>query len=105
MTFEQFQNTKAWCSDIGELIQDARWNGEPPARGCVYLGCLYIEEVQDHWPEATKTRGKWHLILNRDEYVSNDLAALERKLYAFAVSEGYTLPPREDPDLYQRNRH
>ena len=32
---------------------------------------------------------------DRDEYVSNDLEALQRRLYAFTVGEGYTASERE----------
>jgi hypothetical protein len=73
----------------GFLFADARWDGEPPARGYLYLGELYIEEVQPHWPDAAKARGKWHLLLDRDDWITDDLETLERKLYDWAVSEGY----------------
>ena len=58
MTFEQFQATRRYCEDIGAVIADARWDGEPPAKGYLYLDALYIEEVQAHWPDAAKARGK-----------------------------------------------
>jgi hypothetical protein len=74
---------------IGAAIADARWEGEPPARGYLYLDELYIEEVQPHWPDAAKAQGKWHLLLDRDEWITDDLETLERKLYDWAASEGY----------------
>jgi len=74
---------------IGAAIADARWEGEPPAKGNLYLGELYIEEVQPHWPDAAKARGKWHLLIARDEWITDDLETLERKLYDWAASEGY----------------
>jgi hypothetical protein len=63
MTFEQFQGTRRRCDDVGAAIADARWEGEPPAKGWLYLDALYIEEVQPHWPDAAKAAGKWHLLI------------------------------------------
>jgi hypothetical protein len=91
MTFEQFQATRIYCPDLGKALQDACWDDEPvPATGNLYFGSLYIDEVQDHWPEEARERGKWHLLLERDEWISDDLTSLERRLYEFAVSAGYT---------------
>jgi hypothetical protein len=89
LTFEQFQATRRYSEDIGAAIADARWEGEPPAKGYLYLDLLYIEEVQPHWPDAAKARGKWHLLIGRDEWITDDLETLERKLYDWAASEGY----------------
>jgi hypothetical protein len=91
MTFEEFTATRKHVSDIGEVLADARWEDEPaPARGFIYLDELYIEEVQDWWPEAAKAEGKYHLLLDRDEWITDDLTALERRLYRFAKSEQIT---------------
>jgi hypothetical protein len=89
MTFEQFQASRRYSEDIGTAISDARWEGEPSAKGYLYLDGLYIEEVQPHWPEAAKARGKWYLLIDRDDWITDDLEALERKLYDWAASEGY----------------
>jgi hypothetical protein len=88
MTFEQFQATREHCDDLGKALNDARWEDEPPARGYLYLGVLYIEQWGDGWPEHNK--GKYLLTIHRNEWLSDDLESLERKLYDFAVSEGYT---------------
>jgi hypothetical protein len=88
LTFEQFQATRHYSEDIGAAISDARWEGEPPAKGYLYLDGLYIEEVQPHWPEAAKARGKWYLLIDRDDWITDDLGAFERKLYDWAESEG-----------------
>jgi hypothetical protein len=69
LTFAEFQATRRWCADLGKAIADARWDGEPPAKGNLYLDALYIEEVQAHWPEAAKAQGKWHLLSERSEYI------------------------------------
>jgi hypothetical protein len=88
MTFEQFQASKTECPNLGERLDDARWEDEPtPASGLVYAGDLYIERVADHWPAKARTEGKWYLILCNEEYISDDLENLERKLYAFAKGE------------------
>ena len=89
MTFEQFQATKTYCDDIGTKLDDGRPEEAPKAVGNVYLDTLYIEQVQDHWPEAARNAGKWNLIIGNQEWISDDLESLEHKLYDFAVSEGY----------------
>jgi hypothetical protein len=89
MTFEQFQASRRRSEDIGTAISDVHWEGGPPAKGYLYLDVLYIEEVQPHWPEAAKTQGKWCLHIARDDWITDDLEELERKLYAWAASEGY----------------
>lgn len=91
MTFEQFQTTRQLCDDLGDALADARWEGGPKATGFLYLGALFIEDVADHWPEGTKAEGKHYLIIGNQEWISNDLKALERRLYDFAVGEGYTI--------------
>jgi hypothetical protein len=45
--------------------------------------------VQPDWPEHARAAGRWYLILERDEYMTNDLPDLERKLWEFAKSAGY----------------
>jgi hypothetical protein len=90
LTFKQFQASRKHCDDLGKKLDDASWEDEPvPAKGNIYLDVLYIEAVQPHWPEASKAQGKWHLLIGRDDWISNDLTMLERNLYAFARSEGY----------------
>ncbi len=92
MTFEQFQATRDYSNDIGEKIGEARWDREDqPAIGYIYLGSLYIEEVQPHWPKAARDAGKWYLLIGNTDWVSNDLESLERKLFDFATSEGYKI--------------
>jgi hypothetical protein len=87
MTFQQFQATRTYCDDLGSALQDARWEDEPTGKGNLYVGCLYIEERQPHWPGDRD--GKWFLLINRDEWISDDLEALERRLFQFAQDEGY----------------
>jgi hypothetical protein len=92
MTFEQFQATRVHHDDLGAILQDAHWEGEPgPAHGFLYLDALHIEEVQDFWPDASKAKGKYYLLIGNREWFSNDLEKLERELYQFAVEEGFTV--------------
>jgi hypothetical protein len=93
MTFEQFQATKQWSDDLSVQIPDLRQDTGPQPKGNVYLGCLYIEYVASHWPTEAKAQGEWYLILSNQEWITDDLTALERKLYDWAVSEGYFDPP------------
>ena len=89
MTFEQFRGARRYCEDLGAAISDARWEGEPAAKGYLYLdAALYIEEVLPHWPEAGKAAGKWRLLIGCNGQITNDFEALERNLYNYAMSEG-----------------
>jgi hypothetical protein len=92
MTFTEFQATKQETNDLGTTLSDALWDNEPPARGLIYLGVFFIDEVMAHWPEAARKQGKWHLLLERDEWISDNLAELEKRLYDFAISAGYDCP-------------
>jgi len=68
MTFEQFQATRRHSEDIGAAIADARWEGEPPAKGHGGNGISSSRVT---------------------EWITDDLETLERKLYDWAASEGY----------------
>lgn len=95
MTFEQFQATRRHCDDLGKAVDDGRWEGQPAAKGNLYLGCLFIESAQPHWPQEARDEGKWYLVLERDEWITDDLESLERKLYQWAESAGYFDTPVE----------
>jgi hypothetical protein len=87
MTFEQFQASRKPCDDIGAAIS-ADLGGPVPTTGFLYDGGLYIETRADWWTEEAKERGAYYLILERDEYISDDLASLERKLYDWGAAYG-----------------
>ena len=89
MTFEQFQNTRQWCEDLstrlpGEVLRE-------DSKGYVYCGSFFIEDATA-WPESAPGHGQghWFTVIGRAEYQSDDLEQIERQLYGFAVSEGYT---------------
>jgi hypothetical protein len=94
MTFEQFQATGRAVDNLGDHISDMRFEEMQDAEeivrtpGRLYLGCLYIENVTENWPEAAQ-RGKWYLLIERDETITDDLAGLERELYDWAMASGY----------------
>lgn len=89
MTFEEFQKSRRWSEDLARDVSSDNWSAQDTPKGWLYLGSLYIERVQPHWPKAAQERGSWHLQIYRDDWISDDLESLERKLYEWAVSEGY----------------
>lgn len=91
MSFDCFHDSASWCDDLGARLCDASWDDEVPHKGVgnVYIDALFIERVQDHWPENVRCLGAWHLLIGRESWTSDDLNALERRLYEYAVSEGY----------------
>ncbi len=93
LTFEAFQASRTECTDLGAAISDARWDDDPaPGKGYLYLGSLYIEEVREWWPDRARSEGRWYLMLENTERISDDLESLERDLYQFALSAGYEAP-------------
>ena len=99
MTFEEFQSTKVWSDDMSEFV--GRGDDEPtPPCGFVYTGSFYIESTK-YWPESAPAYGKgaWYLIIERSEWVDNDLERLERILwddFAEAEINHRSLPHRDD---------
>jgi len=89
MTFEQFQATRQWSDDLAAAISSENWETDGTPKGNLYLDGLYIDHVEPHWSEDARKQGEWHLLLDRGEWISNDLAALEQRLYKWAKSEGY----------------
>ena len=92
-TFEEFQATRTWCENLAAAIGTANWadDANVTPKGNLYLNCLFIEAVQPHWPAATRAAGAWYLLIANMEWISNDLTALEQRLYDWAICEGYTL--------------
>lgn len=88
MTFEQFQATRTECEDIGAAI-DAYMplpDGRPTA-GFLYYGKLCIIKAD---PAFVDSGGKYWLQTDPpEEYLSDDLSELERRLYEWAAREGY----------------
>jgi len=78
MTFKAFQRTRKHVADIAAATGIDVGNALP---GYVYDGGLHIFECTGHLD------GDFQLIIHSEETISSDLAALERRLYAFAVAE------------------
>jgi hypothetical protein len=75
MTFEEFQKSRKWHDDLESVIKCAELQA-----GFAYAdGTLYIEACE--WGYA--------LTLDRDIYEAFNLEKLERKLYDFALEEGW----------------
>lgn len=85
MTFKEFQETRKPCEDIGKAIS-ADLGGDEPVSGVLYLDCLYIAD-------SSMPGCNWWLQIGREEYMSDELYDLERRLYDFAISEGYIVDP------------
>jgi len=93
MTFDQFRATGKDCDDLGSALNDATWEDNPePGRGRLYLDVLYIERKPARgWLNGLPQ--EWYLLIGRDDWLSDDLEALEKKLYEFAIAEGYCSKP------------
>jgi len=93
MTFAEFQATGRAVDDLVAATDDdglrySREADSPPARGRVYCDSLWIEErPESGWPNGRGER--WWCLIGRDDWLTDDLAAVERRLYAFACDEGY----------------
>lgn len=92
LSFVDFQAKARRVADIGAEIS-ADLDGVRP--GILYPGGLYIECQNQHWSEPAKNNGAYLLIIGRDDWISDDLELLERKLYEFGVDEGYLTKPME----------
>lgn len=84
MTFEQFQATKKAVPDLNAVLPD-----EDHVPGLVYADVLHIWTVAPHWKGTECDGFQYHLLIERDEWVSNDLTELERTLYEWAGRAGY----------------
>lgn len=83
--FKIFQMTRRYCDDLGTALSDSLWD-ENGHKGIGFLyGDLFIEIQQDWWPDEAKAQGRYHLLIERDERITNDLESLERDLFEFAT--------------------
>lgn len=83
MTFEEFQATRRAVGDVSvadrnceELEPDS-----PRDAGFVYATGLFISRVGLHWPDTSRMRGSFHLLMSNEEWIDDDLVRLERELY------------------------
>lgn len=87
--FQRFLASRKWCEDLTKIDQDMFEAHDYKPCGYSYLDSLYIEQVNDHWPQTARDAGQWYLILTRDEYIENDIEKLERTLFDWANTSGY----------------
>ena len=107
LTFAQFRATRVECDDLGIALGDATL-ASTHATGFLYLsrppneqgytGGLYIERS----PVGPDRYGAdaWRLVIADDEEDTTDLEGLERRLYQFAIAEGYIEPDRFSDALH-----
>jgi|GEM_PF-3590500 hypothetical protein len=70
ISLEEFIATKKWCDDIERDIGFD--NGYPDLKGYIYKETFYIEKLEN---------GNYYLSIERDEFESDNLSALEKILY------------------------
>lgn len=98
MTFEQFKATRRESgnlfADLGDVGQWGETIEDRIPCGFIYEGGLYIEMVTDKWPQKCRDEGKYYLILERSEFITDDLETLEHRLYQFGLSSGAVDRPK-----------
>lgn len=81
MTLEEFRAGKQWCENLGKALDD----------GDLEYVCGWLYGPQHtYFIDQTDRRhfdGRWHLILDRSEWVTDDLADLEEALYYWVAHE------------------
>jgi len=77
MTLNQFRATRTECADLGEAMRADYFELSPRA-GFMYAGDAYIEKESD---------GSFLLTLHNEQYADTDIAPLEARLYAWALTE------------------
>ena len=82
MTFAEFQATRTSAS-AAEMERAGAASNEQ-THGLLYAGSLIIESTEG-WKYETK---KYYLIVERSEYLTDDLEKLERILYEWGIDAG-----------------
>lgn len=80
MTFEEFQATRQWVSDVGETIG--------ADYGEVMPGFVYHRNLHILAPAGGAAPNLYRLVIFRDSWESTDLEELEQRLYEFGLEEG-----------------
>lgn len=80
LTFKDFQRSRRRGEDLS-LCSNAQWeNVSGATAGFVYLDCLCIKQ---------EPGGSYHLTLGNEEWICDELQFLERRLYDFAIRNGF----------------
>lgn len=85
LSFEAFQATRLKVDNLGKVLRDECLAFKP---GLVYCQCTLFIEDTSPWLKH-RDDGRWYTLIGNCEYQSDNLEEIERKLYEFAVSEGY----------------
>jgi hypothetical protein len=83
MTFAEFQATRTPAS-AAEMERAGAAPNEQTTHGLLYAGSLIIESTEG-WKYETQ---KYYLIVERSEYLSDDLEKLEWILYEWGIDAG-----------------
>ena len=81
MTFKAFQASRRY-GDFETLIPEADWQYYEHPKGYVYTKHNY------YITDVAHPDGRYELVLGNNSWLSDDLAALERRLYKYARAEG-----------------
>ena len=88
-TFADFIASKRETADLHELAHFDECAIDPtPAPGLIYLDSYYIATVAPDWTDAMRSEGAYYLAISNEEYMSNDLAELERILFDGMAIDG-----------------
>lgn len=82
-SFQAFVASRRELDDVskagryGEVDDD----GSVKDAGYEYATGLFISKVGPHWPEQARSQGSYHLLIANEEWIDDDLGALERTLF------------------------
>jgi hypothetical protein len=97
MNFKAFQATGRDVDDLrafDEVLAQLGEDRTEPMPGRLYLGALYIEG----------NAGAYCLTVGNFSEAGTDLAAMERALFDFAITEGYAEGPTTEEELIEALR-
>lgn len=96
MTFEQFQASKVWYDDLNAADLGIDFSGEEGQleSGFLYAGHCYITKIAQG-----EFAGQYDLLIERDEWITPDLEALEKRLYRWAIDAGVCFNPPDEKRL------
>lgn len=87
-TCKQFKDSRRHVDDLEAALNMSIYD-DPNIKcpGLIYLDSFYIEERNDNWTDASKAAGRYFLVIGNWDCVTDDLEALERKLFDYAIHE------------------
>lgn len=104
MTFDEFRAARVKVDDVSI---EGRWSDGAPEgemelsrAGWIYPTGLFIVDVGQDWPADAQREGAHNLILGNQEWLTDDLGALERILYD---AHDFELADEDPDDLVSGN--